>query len=140
MGANSCTISGHLGQDPAIRQAGQKKVANLRVAVSDGYGEQKKTHWLDVVAWEKQADFAERFLRKGDGVLVEGRLQTREFESGGQKRVVVEIVARNVEGLGGKGDAKGGAKGGLLGPSRGQEQPRRGQDEPLGPIDDSLPF
>ena len=56
-----------------------------------------ETHWFDITAWEKNADFAEEWLRKGSTVLVEGRLQKETWEKDGQKRSTVRIVAFNIQ-------------------------------------------
>lgn len=68
-------IVGNLGRDPEMRYtpSGQA-VTSFNVAVSDGFGERKKTIWFRVSAWDKQAENVNNFLRKGSKVLVEGRL------------------------------------------------------------------
>ena len=59
------TVVGSLGKDPEIRSTGSgKKVASFSVAVDQGYGESKKTEWVNIIAWEKLADLAEKFLKK----------------------------------------------------------------------------
>jgi single-strand DNA-binding protein len=96
---NKYIAIGNLGKDPAVRttQAG-KMVTSFSIGVADGFGEHKTTLWMDVVCWEKLAETAGNFLHKGSKVLVEGKLQRREFEGkDGQKRQVVEVVASNLE-------------------------------------------
>ncbi|HLL46633.1 MAG TPA: single-stranded DNA-binding protein, partial [Longimicrobiaceae bacterium] len=75
---NKAIIIGNLGSDPEIRTtAGGTRVANFNVATSrswtgrDGQ-QQEKTEWHKIVAWEKLADVAERFLKKGERVYIEG--------------------------------------------------------------------
>lgn len=96
---NKYIAIGNLGKDPIVRttQAG-KMVTSFSIGIADGYGEHKTTLWMDVVCWEKLAETAGNFLRKGSKVLIEGKLQRREFEGkDGQKRQVVEVVASNME-------------------------------------------
>lgn len=97
---NKVILVGNLGRDPEIRHtnAGQK-IANISVATSDVWrdksGErQEKTEWHRVVVFNSNlADFAERFLKKGSKVYVEGSLQTRKFtDQSGQDRYTTEIV------------------------------------------------
>lgn len=99
---NSVCLIGNLGADPVIRSTGGgKKVANLRVAYNEGSGDKKQTHWFNVVAWDKDADFAESYLRKGSRVGVSGRLTTRSWmpKDGSGERRDVEITANRLDGL-----------------------------------------
>lgn len=69
-------IVGNLGRDPEMRYTpAGKAVTSFSVAVSDGFGENKKTIWFRVSAWEKQAETCNQYLKKGSKVLIEGRLQ-----------------------------------------------------------------
>ena len=97
---NKVTLVGNLGRDPEIRHstAGQK-IAHLSVATSDTWkdksGErQERTEWHRVVIFNANlADFAERFLKKGSKVYVEGALQTRRYtDQSGQERFTTEVV------------------------------------------------
>ena len=95
---NIVLISGNLGRDPESRfTTSGKKVVNFSIAVNDGYGENKKTYWFDVVTWEKTADSVEEYLSKGSKVLVEGRLQVRTYEKDGKTVYKTEIIAYRVE-------------------------------------------
>lgn len=101
---NRITIAGHLGRDPEIKYTSNNKaVARFSVAVSErqkvGDEWQDKTEWFSVVAWERSAEYAGKYLEKGAAVLVEGRVQTREYEKDGEKRRVVEVIASSVHGL-----------------------------------------
>ena len=101
---NSVTLIGHLGQDPRVNatQAG-KCVVNLSVATSfrikDASGQYvDKTTWHDVVVWDKSAEFARDYLHKGSCVVVEGRIDKREYQDkDGNKRVSCEVVANRVQ-------------------------------------------
>ncbi len=97
---NKVILVGNLGRDPEIRHtnAGQK-IVHLTVATSDTWkdksGErQERTEWHRVVVFNTNlADFAERFLRKGSKVYIEGALQTRKYtDASGQEKFTTEIV------------------------------------------------
>ncbi len=71
------TIAGNLGGDPEMRYLPDgTAVTNFNVAVSDGFGENKKTMWIRVTIWRKRAEVANQYLSKGSRVLVEGRLNS----------------------------------------------------------------
>ncbi len=101
---NKVILVGNLGQDPRVSntQSGAK-VVNFNLATSDSWkdratGERKdRTEWHRVVIFNPGlADTAERFLRKGSKVYLEGALQTREWEDqNGQKRYTTEVVLQN---------------------------------------------
>ena len=96
---------GHLGQDPNIKYTTTgTAVANFSIAVDETYkdksGEtQKKTEWVNVVAWEKLAELAGQYLHKGSLVLIEGKLQTRSWsdQGTGEKKYKTEVVASVVK-------------------------------------------
>lgn len=100
---NKVQLLGNLGAAPEIRtiESG-RKLAKLRLATNETYknseGEKvTDTQWHNVVAWGATADVAERFLDKGSEVLVEGKLQYRDYtDKDGIKRTVAEIQAVNL--------------------------------------------
>jgi single-strand DNA-binding protein len=106
MSLNKCMIIGNLGRDPEMRYtpSGQA-VTQFTVAVNRNYkdaqGErQEETEWFRVVSWGQQAEFAAEYLRKGNKVYIEGRLQTRQWEGqDGQKRYTTELVANTIQNL-----------------------------------------
>lgn len=106
MSLNKVMIIGNLGRDPEIRQAGENKVANFTVAVTERFTDragqrQERTEWVNVVVWRKLAEIAQQYLRKGSQVYVEGRLQTRSWDDqNGQKKYMTEVVADNFQMLG----------------------------------------
>jgi single-strand DNA-binding protein len=116
---NKVQLIGNLGSDPEIRTTGGgQQVAQFNVATtrqwSNAQGEkQEKTEWHRIVAWRKLAEIAERFLKKGDRVYIEGEIQYREYEAkdGGGKRYVTEIEAREMIMLGGREGGGGGGGG-----------------------------
>lgn len=95
---NMAAIQGRLVADPTIRvTASGKKVAQLRLACDRGRRDadgQNQADFIDVIAWEKRAGFAEQYLRKGMMIAVDGRLQSRQYQDrSGNNRQAVEIVA-----------------------------------------------
>jgi single-strand DNA-binding protein len=108
-GLNQCNFIGRLGKDVELRCTNiGKAVTSFSVAVDEGYGDKKRTEWVNIVAWEKLATICAEYLRKGSLVFVTGRLQTRQWDDKeGNKRSTTEIVASNMKMLGGKGESHG---------------------------------
>ena len=108
------TLAGNLGRDPEMRYTAEgSPVTNFSVAVDDSYGETKKTIWVRVSAWGKQAESCNQYLHKGSKVLVEGRLghdngNPRVFtRNDGSAGASFEIRASVVKFLGGAGEQNG---------------------------------
>ena len=104
---NKATLIGNLGADPEVRSTSAgTRVATLSVATSRRWtsrsGEQQeKTEWHRVVCWDRLAEIVERYLKKGDRVYVEGRIEYRQWEGqDGQTRYTTEIRARELIMLG----------------------------------------
>jgi single-strand DNA-binding protein len=116
-GVNKVILIGHLGQDPQTRaMPSGKTVVNLRLATSDQWrdkqtGENKEaTEWHNVVMFDRLAEIAAEYLRKGSQIFVEGRIRTRKWQDReGQDRYTTEIVANEMNMLGGRGSADRGA-------------------------------
>lgn len=109
MGLNKCMFIGRLGADPEVRETPNAQVANMRIAVTDTWKDkngqkQESTEWVPCVAWRKQAEIAQRFLRKGSKIYVEGKWKTRSWEdkNGGGKRYTTEVEVDRFEMLDGK--------------------------------------
>ena len=104
------TIKGTLGRDPESRATPNgDKVVNFSVAVGRGYGDKKTTDWWNITTWGKQADFAEKYLKKGKRVFVTGELQLRSWtDKQGVAKLTPEIKADRVEFAddGGSGESK----------------------------------
>ena len=122
---NKVILVGNLGRDPEVRHTqNNQKIVNMRIATSERWrdrqsGESKeRTEWHSVVIFnENLADIAERYLRKGSSVYVEGQLQTRKWtDQSGQERYTTEIVLSRFKGeltlLGGRGEGGGDFSGG----------------------------
>jgi single-strand DNA-binding protein len=89
---------GRLGRDPDIKQLPTgTSVCTFSVAVSETYKDQKHTEWLNVETWGKVAESCARFLRKGSGVMIEGKLKTQSWGEGDQKKYKTVVVAQNVQ-------------------------------------------
>ncbi len=107
---NKTILVGRLGRDPETRfTAGGTAVGNFSMATDETYkdknGErQKRTEWHRIIVWGKQAEIAQKYLKKGALVFVEGRIQSREWEKDGEKHRSFEIVANNFRMLEAKKD------------------------------------
>lgn len=100
---NRVFLAGNLTRDPEIRytQAG-KAIADLNLAINRRYktasGELKEdTCFVNIVAWERQAELAGEYLRKGSAVLVEGSLRLDQWEANGEKRSRLRVVADRIQ-------------------------------------------
>ena len=142
-GINKVIIVGNLGKDPEVTYVPSgAAVAKFSVATSETWkdktsGEKKeRTEWHRIVAWDKLGEICGKYLSKGRQVYVEGKLQTHSYDDKeGVKRYVTEIIAQDVQFLGGKGDSSDAGRSGG-GPS--QREPAGGRG-PAGGEDD-IPF
>src|ERR1700755_2421402 len=129
-GVNKVILVGNLGADPDMRYtpSGQG-VCELRIATSESWNDkngqrQERTEWHRIVVWGKRAEVCSKYLAKGRQVFVEGRIQTRSYDDkDGNKSYMTEIIAADVQFLGGGRDGAGGKSGG-------------GADGPPPPADD----
>jgi single-strand DNA-binding protein len=97
---NSVRLVGNLGMDPEVRSFdNNKKLARLSIATHESYKNDKgekttETQWHNVVLWNTQAKLAEDHLKKGDEIVIEGKLSSRSYtDKDGNKRFVTEIIA-----------------------------------------------
>lgn len=101
-GVNRVVLMGNVAAAPEMRYTPQgTPVTTFRLAVNRSYrdsqGELKEdTQFISIVTWSKTAELVTQYVNKGRGVLVEGRLNTREYEKGGERRFVTEVVADRV--------------------------------------------
>lgn len=110
-GINKVILIGNLGKDPEVRyMPNGNAVANITVATSETWkdkntGEnQEKTEWHRVVLFRRLGEIAGEYLKKGSQVYIEGKLQTRKWQdNNGQDRYTTEIVANEMQMLGGRG-------------------------------------
>ena len=165
-GINKVILVGNLGQDPDTKaMPSGMTVCNIRLATSESWkdkqsGEMKEqTEWHSVAMFGRLAEIAGEYLRKGSQVYIEGRLRTRKWQDKqGNDRYTTEIVANEMQMLGGRGGGMGGGGGGDYDQSAGGGGGRRssmagggggrGGDaggEPVrssteGDFDDDIPF
>jgi single-strand DNA-binding protein len=119
-GINKVILIGHLGADPETRaMPSGMTVANMRLATTESWkdkqsGEQQeRTEWHNVALFGRLGEIAAEYLRKGSQVYIEGRLRTRKWQDKeGRDRYTTEIVANEMQMLGGRGGAGGGGGGG----------------------------
>jgi single-strand DNA-binding protein len=154
-GVNKVIIVGNLGGDPETRyMPSGAAVTNLTVATNESWkdkqtGEQKeRTEWHKVAMFNRLAEIAAEYLRKGSQVYIEGKLRTRKWQDqNGNDRWTTEIIADEMQMLGGRGAGGGGSfggggggggsfSGGQQGGSGGGAPPQPGPDE----FDDDIPF
>jgi len=117
-GINKVIIVGNLGQDPETRyMPSGKAVTNLRVATSENWkdkqtGEQREqTEWHSVVMYDRLAEIAAEYLRKGSQVYLEGKLRTRKWQDKeGRDRYTTEVIANEMQMLGSRGGGGAGTE------------------------------
>jgi single-strand DNA-binding protein len=100
---NSVRLIGHLGDNPKMRKLdSEKSVANFSVATNETFRDQNgnkmsETTWHKLVAWGKQAEVAEKYLKKGTEIAVEGKLTNRSYEDkNGETHFVSEIIVNSI--------------------------------------------
>ncbi|MGD8690660.1 MAG: single-stranded DNA-binding protein [Gammaproteobacteria bacterium] len=146
-GVNKVILVGNLGVDPEIRyMPSGAAVANVRLATSEQWkdkqtGEQQeRTEWHRVVFFGRLAEIVGEYLKKGSQIYVEGSIRTRKWQGqDGQDRYTTEIVANEMQMLGGRGGAGGGgsyAPSGSASRSQAPEPSSGGPDD----FDDDIPF
>lgn len=114
-GINKVILVGNLGRDPEIRYtANGGAVANITLATTEQWRDkqtgqtQERTEWHRVVLFGRLGEIAGEYLKKGSQVYIEGKLQTRKWQDqSGQDRYTTEIVASDMQMLGGRGGSGG---------------------------------
>ncbi len=150
-GINKVILVGNLGADPETRyMPSGKAVTNIRIATSEGWKDkqtgdmQERTEWHRVALFDKLAEIAAEYLRKGSQVYIEGSLRTRKWQDKeGKDQYSTEIVARDMQMLGSRGGA-----GGPPSEGRAERRPAPSSQEPEsapasgddGQFDDDIPF
>ncbi len=113
---NKVILVGNLGKDPEVRfMPNGEAVCNFSIATTDSWkdksgAKQERTEWHNIVMYRKLAEIAGEYLKKGRPVYVEGRLQTRKWQTKeGQDRYTTEIIADQMQMLGGRDGASSNA-------------------------------
>lgn len=141
-GINRVILIGNLGKDPDVItfENGVKK-ASFSLATSESYKNKEgnrvdQTEWHNIVMWRGLADIAERFLKKGNQIYLEGKLKTRSYEMDGTKKYITEIFVDNMTMLGSRKD---GSEGGQPPNSQPTQKQQPAENDIQVPEDD-LPF
>ena len=154
-GVNKVILIGNLGADPETRyMPSGGAVTNVRLATSESWRDknsgdtQERTEWHRVVFFNKLAEIAAEYLRKGSQVYVEGSIRTRKWQGqDGQDRYTTEIVADEMQMLGGR--SSGGSADFDAPPPAQQSRPQGGsrapaqqpsEPNPVADFDDDIPF
>jgi len=139
-GVNKVILVGNLGADPDTRyMPSGKAVTNIRIATSESWkdkqtgDQQERTEWHSIVLYDKLGEIAGEYLRKGSQVYIEGKLQTRKWQDKeGKDRYTTEIIASQMQMLGGKPQGERSAK-----PQQERSAPPADDG---GGFDDDIPF
>jgi len=147
-GVNKAIIVGTLGKDPDVKYtAGGSAVVNVSVATNENWKDKntgenvEKTEWHRIVIFGKLAEIAAQYLKKGSQVYFEGKIQTRKWQDqAGQDRWSTEIVANEMQMLGGRADSSGGSS--AYTPQQKTEKPASSQfdESPAEDGFDDIPF
>jgi len=118
-GINKVILVGNLGNDPETRSMPNgSAVTTISIATTDAWKDknsgqqQERTEWHRVVFFNRLAEIAGQYLKKGSSVYIEGALRTNQWEKDGQKHYTTEIIANEMQMLGGRGDSNGASSGG----------------------------
>ena len=95
---NKVILMGRLTREPELRHLEtDKSVCGFTIAIDNGYGDNKRTDFVNCVAWNKTAEFISKYFAKGKMIIVIGRITTRSWETqDGHKRYVTEVIANEV--------------------------------------------
>jgi len=148
---NRVVLTGNLTRDPEFSSTpGGLSVCKLGIAVNgrrkNSAGEwEEKPNYFRVTVFGKQAETCHQYLKKGRAVAIDGRLEWSQWESEGQKRSSVDIIADNVQFLGGRDDAANGNGYSSSAPATASDIPIDGSDFEATPVaagtaDDDIPF
>ena len=111
MSVNKVILVGHLGKDPEVKyMANETAVCNFSIATNRSYkdkaGERvEQTEWHNITFFGKQAEVIKEYLKKGNQIYIEGRIQTTQSEKDGQTRYFTNIIGEQFRFIGGKNDS-----------------------------------
>jgi len=142
-GINKVILIGNLGKDPEVRHLeGGASVAHFTLATNEYYKDKQgtrveRTEWHSIAAWRGLAEMAEKYLKKGQQVYVEGKIRTRQYQDkDNQTRYITEIIADEITMLGSRPQATDGQSA----QSNGAAAPEAPQTFRQEPELDQLPF
>ena len=129
---NNVHLEGNLGKNAEKKTTPNGDVVNFSIAVNEEWkdkdgNKQERVEYITIVAWRAQSDIAQKYLRKGSKLHIEGRLQTRSWEKDGEKRYATEVVCDHFIMLDGR-------------PGTAAEASQASGSAPTGGDDDNLPF
>jgi len=149
-GINKVILIGNVGGDPEIKyMPSGDPVTSLSIATSESWKDkqtgqpQERAEWHRVVFFNRLAEIAQEYVKKGSKLYIEGALRTRQWEQDGVKRYSTEIVASDMQMLDSRqGGAPAGTHGGQGAPQSGgqQQQPAQQPQQQAGGFDDDVPF
>lgn len=147
-GINKVILIGHLGADPETRyMPSGSAVTNLRVATTEQWrdkntgDQQERTEWHNIAMFSRLAEIAAEYLRKGSQVYIEGKLRTRKWQDkDGNDRYTTEIVANEMQMLGGRPGSGAGAGAGAGAPAKAPARTAEESASSAGDFDDDIPF
>lgn len=128
-------LIGNLGRDPEVRSLESgTRVAKITLATTESFknkegNREERTEWHNVTLWRGLAEVADKYLKKGMQVYIEGRLRTRKYEKDGQTKYITEVEADNMTMLGGKREG-----------SADEPIQQESNEAPRAPENDDLPF
>jgi single-strand DNA-binding protein len=146
-GINRVTLVGNLGNDPEVKYTqGGMAITTLSLATTsvrkdrDG-NQQEKTEWHRVKLFGKLSEIAGEYLKKGQQVYIEGRLEYGSYDKDGVKHYTTDIVADEMQMIGGGDGQRGGGAGGSSGGAPQRQRPPRATDQASDTeFDDDIPF
>jgi single-strand DNA-binding protein len=150
-GINKVILIGHLGADPETKSMPSgTAVTNIRIATTESYKDkqsnewQERTEWHRVALFDRLAEIAAEYLRKGSQVYIEGRLRTRKWQDKqGNDRYSTEVIASDMQMLGGRGSGGAGAGAGAGAEARPAAKPQAAEPASTAEredFDDDIPF
>ena len=131
---NKVILMGRLTRDPELRHTGKgTPVTTFSIAIDNGYGDNKRTDFVNCLAWNKTAEFVTKYFAKGKMIIVIGRITTRSWETqDGKRAYATEVVANEVN----FGETKSSQQ-------TATQPPMQDDDDDFTPLDeddDDLPF
>jgi single-strand DNA-binding protein len=152
MSLNKVMLIGNVGRDPEVRYFdgnsspnGNSKVARFTLATTERYRDRsgelrENTEWHNIVAWRNSAELAEKYIRKGSQIYVEGKLSTRTWtDQSGAKRTTTEVVVDNIQLLG-RRDSNASDGGYASAPQGGYQQQGYSRPAPQPAVQPSQPY
>ena len=136
---NKVILMGRLTRDPEMRHTNSgTPVTTFSIAIDNGYGDNKRTDFVNCLAWNKTAEFVTKYFTKGKMIIVIGRITTRSWETqDGKRAYATEVIANEVS----FGETKSSPQ--LNTPQTAAQPPMQDDDDDFTPLDeedDDLPF